>query len=70
MRHEPQTDYSNKHMAGRGVDALANRARGLALTDGPTLLGEGAFGKVYKETLTVAVKKLDNFNTANSVPPR
>ena len=57
-------------MAGRGVDALANRAGRLALTDGPTLLGEGAFGKVYKETMTVgantsqvcAVKKLDNFN--------
>ena len=49
-------------MAGRGVDTLANRAKGLPLTVGPTLLGEGAFGKVYKETLTVAVKKLDNFN--------
>ena len=64
MRHEPKTDYSNKHMhmASRGVDTLVNRAGGLALTDGPTLLGEGAFGKVYKETMTVAVKKLDNFN--------
>ena len=58
-------------MAGRDVDALTKRAKGLALTDGPTLLGEGAFGKVYKETRTVyiipstkvcAVKKLDNFN--------
>jgi len=49
-------------MAVRGVDALANRAGGLALTDGPTLLGEGAFGKVYKETMTVAVKKIDNFS--------
>ena len=55
-------------MAGRGVDALVNRAGGLTLKDGPTLLGAGAFGKVYKETRTVAisqvcaVKKLDNFN--------
>jgi len=48
-----------------------DRAGGLALRDGPTLLGEGAFRKVYKETRTVyitpstkvcAVKKLDNFN--------
>ena len=49
-------------MAGRGVAALANRAGGLPLTHSPTLLGAGAFGKVYKETLTVAVKNLDNFN--------
>jgi len=49
-------------MAVGGVDALANRAGGLALTDEPTLLGEGAFGKVYKETMTVAVKKIDNFS--------
>ena len=53
-------------MASRGVDALANRAAQLDLNDGPTLLGEGVFGKVYKETRTVdntlkvcAVKKLN-----------
>ena len=57
-------------MASRGVDALANRAAQLDLNDGPTLLGEGAFGKVYKETRTVyipstkvcAVKKIENFD--------
>jgi len=49
-------------MAGRNVDALANRSDYLAFNDGPTLLGEGAFGKVYKETMAVAVKKIENFN--------
>ena len=43
----------------------------MALNDGQTLLGEGAFGKVYKETRTVfiipstkvcAVKKINNFD--------
>ena len=49
-------------MAGIGVDALANKAGKMALNDGPTLLGEGAFGKVYKDTMTVAVKKIRNFD--------
>ena len=48
-------------MAGRNVDALANRAGQLAL------LGEGAFGKVYKETMNVAVKKIENFNKEEAV---
>ena len=54
-------------MAGRGVDALANRAGKLALNDGPTLLGEGAFGKVYKEMMPVAVKKIENFDKEKAV---
>ena len=49
-------------MAGRGVDALANKAGKMALNDGLTLLGEGAFGKIFKETMTVAVKKIRNFD--------
>ena len=55
-------------MASRNVGALANRTKRLALNDG-TLLGQGAFGKVYKETMangeeaiTVAVKKIDKFD--------
>ena len=43
----------------------------LALSNGPTLLGEGAFGKVYKKTRRVtnmsqvcAVKKIRNFDQA------
>ena len=51
-------------MAGIGVDALANKAGKMALNDGLTLLGEGAFGKVFKETMTVAVKKIRNFDKA------
>ena len=57
-------------MAGIGVDALAKKAGKVALNDGQTLLGEGAFGKVFKETRTVfipstkvcAVKKINNFD--------
>lgn len=54
-------------MAGRGVDGLANKAGQLALNNGPTLLGEGAFGKVYKETMAVAVKKIENFEKEEAV---
>ena len=68
-------------MAGRNVEALAalagfaGLAGQLALNDGPTLLGEGAFGKVYKETMaygeeetmTVAVKKIENFDKDEAV---
>ena len=51
-------------MAGRNV---AIRAGQLAFNNGPTLLGEGAFGKVYKETMTVAVKKKENFDKEEAV---
>ena len=62
-------------MAGIGVDALANKAGKMALNDGQTLLGVGAFGKVFKETRTVyipstkvcAVKKIKNFDTTANV---
>ena len=57
-----------------GLDVLAGLAGQLALNEGPTLLGEGAFGKVYKETMaygeemmTVAVKKIENFNMEEAV---
>merc|ERR1711953_280152 len=51
-----------------GVNCFVMAGR-MALNDGPTLLGEGAFGKVYKETRKVnntsqvcAVKKIGKFD--------
>ena len=45
-------------MTERGVNVvpkLAEQQQGI-------LLGEGAFGKLYKETMNVAVKRIENFN--------
>ena len=45
-----------------GRDVYANVVPKLAEQQQRILLGEGAFGKVYKETLSVAVKRIENFN--------
>ena len=42
--------------------AFANVVPKLAEQQQGILLGEGAFGKVYKETMSVAVKRIENFN--------